>query len=268
MTENCNIIRDLIPLVIDDAASEDSKKCVETHLAACEGCRICYDAMQSAFTRIKAREEDQKAFEKAAQILRKKRRRRILRNIIIGILIGCLLCYGGLIGWSHLKTDYNQLIYHGNYGVTLSELKDGQVSVNIDYYGSHLVCGVDLENVQENGRNILYVYLERPIIKQYMMNPHNNYSCTRLSPERMEELYEIRQGKGDEYLVVWQKGMDIPDASEEMNHYFALNEEYLALWNAQDQTPDGKLMIRSQEDYEQIELLRDQLRQITVPEWQ
>ena len=33
-------------------------------------------------------------------------------------------------------------------------------------------------------------------------------------------------------------------------------------------TPDGKMIIRSQEEYEQIELLRDQLRQITVPEWQ
>lgn len=268
MTENCNIIRDLIPLVIDDAASEDSKQYVETHLASCESCRSCYDSMLSAIAEDKAREEEQKAFEKATLKLKKKRRVRILRNIIIGMLIGCVLCYGGLLGWSYLTMNYNQLIYHGFYGVTLSELKDGQVSVNIDYYGSSLVCGVDFEKVQEDGRNILYVYLERPVIKQYMMNPHTNYSCTRLPPERMENLYEIRQGKGDEYLVVWQKGMDIPDASAEMEQYFALSDEYFDLWNKQDSTPDGKLMIRSQEDYEQIERLRKQRDQITVPEWQ
>ena len=268
MTENCNIIRDLIPLVIDDAASEDSKQYVETHLTSCENCRSCYDSMLSAIAEDKAREEEQKAFEKATLKLKKKRRVRILRNIVIGILIGCVLCYGGLLGWNYLTMNYTQLVHHGFYGVTLSELKDGRVSVNIDFYGSSLVCGVGFEKVQEDGKNILYVYLERPVIKQYMMDPHNNYSCTRLSPERMEELYEIRQGKGDEYLVVWQKGMDIPDASEEMNHYFALNDEYWDLWTKQDSTPDGKLMIRSQEEYEQIELLRDQLRQITVPEWQ
>ena len=268
MTDNCNIIRDLIPLVIDEAASEDSAKCVHQHLETCESCRSCFDSMQAAIAEDKAREEEQKSFEKAALKLKKKRRVRILRNIVIGMLIGCVLVYGGLLGWSHLTMDYNQLIYYGEYGVTLSELKDGRVSVNIDFYGSSLVCGVDFEKVQEDGRNILYVYLERPFIKQYMMNPHTNYSCTRLPPERMENLYEIRQGKGDEYLVVWQKGMDIPDASAEMEQYFALNEEYWDLWNSQDSTPDGKLMIRSQEDYEQIERLRKQLDQITVPEWQ
>ena len=268
MTDNCNIVRDLMPLVIDEAASEDSAKCVHQHLETCESCRSCFDSMQAAIAEDKAREEEQKSFEKAALKLKKKRRARILRNIVIGMLIGCVLLYGGLLGWSHLTMDYNQLIYYGEYGVTLSELKDGWVSVNIDFYGSSLVCGVDFEKVQEDGKNILYVYLERPFIKQYMMNPHTNYSCTRLPPERMEDLYEIRQGKGDEYLVVWQQGMDIPDASAEMEQYFALNEEYWDLWNSQDSTPDGKLMIRSQEDYEQIERLRDQLRQITVPEWQ
>ena len=268
MIDNCNIIRDLIPLVIDEAASEDSAKCVHQHLETCKSCRSCFDSMQAAIAEDKAREEEQKSFEKAALKLKKKRRVRILRNIVIGMLIGCVIVYGGLLGWSHLTMDYNQLIYYGEYGVTLSELKDGWVSVNIDYYGSSLVCGVDFEKVQEDGRNILYVYLERPFIKQYMMNPHTNYSCTRLPPERMENLYEIRQGKGDEYLVVWQKGMDIPDASAEMEQYFALNEEYWDLWNSQDSTPDGKLMIRSQEDYEQIMRLREQLDQITVPEWQ
>ncbi len=268
MTDNCNIIRDLMPLVIDEAASEDSAQFVNSHVDHCDECRIYYDGMKRMHSSRKAQEEEARTFALAAQKMKKKRRARILRNIVIGMLIGCVLAYGGLLGWSHLTMDYTQLIYYGDYGVTLSELKDGWVSVNIDYYGSSLVCGVDFEKVQEDGRNILYVYLERPFIKQYMMNPHNNYSCTRLPPERMENLYEIRQGKGDEYLVVWQQGMDIPDASAEMEQYFALNEEYWDLWNSQDSTPDGKLMIRSQEEYEQIELLRDQLRQITVPEWQ
>ena len=268
MTDNCNIIRDLMPLVIDEAASEESTQCVNKHVDYCESCRIYFNGMKHISDSRKTREEEERIFALAAQKMKKKRRARILRNLLIGMLIGCVLLYGGLLGWSHLTMDYNQLIYYGEYGVTLSELKDGRVSVNIDYYGSFLVCGVDFENVQEDGRNILYVYLERPVIKQYMMNPHTNYSCTRLSAQRMEELYEIRQGKGDEYLVVWQKGMDIPDASEEMERYFAVNDEYWELWNKQDSTPDGKLMIRSQEDGEQIKRLREQRDQITVPEWQ
>lgn len=268
MTDRCNIIRDLIPLVIDNAASEDSAQCVKAHIKTCEDCRSCYENMQAVLSESKVREEEQKEFSRAAEKLRKKRRVRILRNVVLGVLIGCILAFGGLLGWQHLTMDYNQLIYHGFYGVTLSELSDGRVSVNIDFYGSSMLCGVNFDKVQEDGRNILYVYLERPVIKQYAQNPHDNYSCTRLSKERMEELYEIRQGKGDEYVVLWQKGMDIPAASEEMEKYFALQEEYFALWNAQKQTPDGKFIARSQEEYAQINVLREQLRQITVPEWQ
>ena len=268
MTDNCNIIRDLMPLVIDEAASEESAQCVHQHVDRCESCRIYYDGMKHMSDSRKAREEEERSFALAAQKMKKKRRARLVRNVLIGMLIGCIMAYGGLRAWSYLTIDYTQLVHYGFYGVTLSELETGEVSVNIDFYGSSLVCGVDFERTVEDGKNILYVYLERPFIKQYMENPHSNYSCTRLPSEQMEELCEIRQGRGDEYQIVWQKGMDIPAASEEMNLYFTLHEEYWGLWNSQDQTSDGKMIIRSQEEYEQINLLRDQMRQITVPEWQ
>lgn len=268
MKNNCNIARDLMPLVIDQAASEDSTQYVHTHLDQCESCRSYYDGMKHLSDNRKSQIEEQALFDRAAQRIKKNRRLRLLRNTLIGVLIGCLLAWGGLSIWSHLMHNYNQLIYHGFYGVTLSELKEGEVSVNIDYYGSSLICGVELDRVQEDGKEILYVYLERPFIKQYAQNPLRNYSCTRLSPESVQSLYEIRQGKGDEYVVVWQKGMEIPAASEEMEAYFVLYEQYRDLWNEQEETPDGKAIIRSKEHHNQITMLRDQMNKITVPEWQ
>ena len=35
----CEIIRDLIPLYLDDVCSEESKKLVEDHLSECKECR-------------------------------------------------------------------------------------------------------------------------------------------------------------------------------------------------------------------------------------
>lgn len=267
MTDSCNIIRDLIPLVIDEAASEDSKAYVASHLDFCEDCRACYQAMQTALSEDKAREEEQKSFEKAAIKLKKQRRTRILRIVVIGMLLGCVLCYGGLLGWDYLYMNYNQLVYHGFYGVTLSKLQSGEVSVNIDYQGSSMLCAVSFDQVQEDDKNILYVYLERPIIRQYAQSPLSNYSCSRLSPESMAEIDEIRQGKAGEYVLLWQKGADIPAASEEMEAYFALNNEYWALWDSSPSTSDGKLLV-SQETRLQMEELRMQLDAITVPEWQ
>lgn len=36
---NCNVIGDLLPLYVDGAVSEDTKKLVEEHLAECADCK-------------------------------------------------------------------------------------------------------------------------------------------------------------------------------------------------------------------------------------
>lgn len=42
---NCDIIKDLIPLYIDKACSDESRYTVETHLTKCESCKALYNAM-------------------------------------------------------------------------------------------------------------------------------------------------------------------------------------------------------------------------------
>ena len=39
MKISCNIIEDLLPLYVDEAASEDSRQLVEEHLKGCPSCR-------------------------------------------------------------------------------------------------------------------------------------------------------------------------------------------------------------------------------------
>ena len=47
MNYPCEIIRDLLPLYIDDVCNKESKLAVEKHLAECETCRECYETMKS-----------------------------------------------------------------------------------------------------------------------------------------------------------------------------------------------------------------------------
>lgn len=44
---NCNIIKDLIPLYIDNCCSEESVRAVEEHIAACPQCKVTYESMSS-----------------------------------------------------------------------------------------------------------------------------------------------------------------------------------------------------------------------------
>ena len=42
----CEVIRDLMPLYVDDVLSSDSKAFVEEHLETCEGCTDYYHALK------------------------------------------------------------------------------------------------------------------------------------------------------------------------------------------------------------------------------
>ena len=46
----CNVVRDLIPLYVDDVLSNDSKEIVENHIAECEGCKKYYSQLKDGAT--------------------------------------------------------------------------------------------------------------------------------------------------------------------------------------------------------------------------
>ena len=47
MKYECDIVKDLMPLYIDDLLSENSKKFVEDHINSCESCKNYYDKLSS-----------------------------------------------------------------------------------------------------------------------------------------------------------------------------------------------------------------------------
>lgn len=51
---NCNIIKDLIPLYIDDCCSEESAALVQTHIENCKSCRELYETLQTPYDSIPA----------------------------------------------------------------------------------------------------------------------------------------------------------------------------------------------------------------------
>ena len=47
MKNECNIVRDILPLYVEDMVSEETAKFVKEHLAECKSCREDYEAMKS-----------------------------------------------------------------------------------------------------------------------------------------------------------------------------------------------------------------------------
>jgi hypothetical protein len=271
MKHECNVARDLMPLALDGAASGESRRLLDEHLEECAACKEYYDGMKAALPLARAanNEQEQKTFDQAARKLRRKRRFRLLRNTLIGIVIGVVTVIGFLWAWTRLTQVYNTPVYHGNYNVFLSQLADGAVSVNMDFLGSYIDMAVCMEEQEEGGERILYVFNKTTRINRQLNQPMRNYSCMRLSAEDLAGLSEIREGTADDgYAVVWKAGEAIPAASEEMEACFALRDQICDIRFRE--TEDGKMYTLTYEDSLLLQSLDEQFDNAirAVPEWQ
>ena len=97
MTYPCGIIRDLLPLYIDDVCNEESKQAVENHLSECEKCRNYYKSMKSTEGFV-AKENDNLEDMKMANNLKnvKSKINKKIRNIVLGAVAAMVFVVVGV----------------------------------------------------------------------------------------------------------------------------------------------------------------------------
>ena len=98
MTYPCGIIRDLLPLYIDDVCNEESKQAVENHLSECEKCRNYYKSMKSTEGFV-AKENDNSEDMKMAKSLKnvKLKMNKKIRNAVLCAVATVLVFIVGFI---------------------------------------------------------------------------------------------------------------------------------------------------------------------------
>ena len=71
MNEACEIVRDLIPLCLDEVATESSKRHVDAHMEECVECAAYYAGMKAALPKRSEAEEkaEKQAFDDMAKTL-------------------------------------------------------------------------------------------------------------------------------------------------------------------------------------------------------
>lgn len=96
MTYPCGIIKDLLPLYIDEVCNGDSKQAVEQHLSACESCTKLYHTMRSTegFGENEVeRSEDMEMVNSLKQV--KNSINRKIRNIVLAVLAVAVVFVSG-----------------------------------------------------------------------------------------------------------------------------------------------------------------------------
>ena len=278
MMNKCPIARDLMPLCIDGAASEDSRCFVEEHVSECAPCAQIYEEMKGELPATEA--PAQAELDAAARQLRKQRKRRICRLVLLGLTLGIIL---GLTGFGL----YQKVMYIDQVIVPLNEYSvellrrpgdsDGLIMINMG--NPQMMYGTGISVVDEAPMSETAV-LEIRVSRRRM----SQFSKDASTPE-MRQMRTIRFGswmdgawysppKGaeqrivkvvlvsdEERRVIWQEGEAIPECSAEMDEYYVLRDAYSALSVLENPTHEQEKLM------EQYVLEMEMLR-LNAPEWQ
>lgn len=92
---DCDIVKDLIPLCVDDAASSSSVAFVNAHIAVCPGCRAVMENAKGAL-QIPISTSEQLNSTKPFEKMRKVLTRKIIHTAVVSVLVICavlVLCF-------------------------------------------------------------------------------------------------------------------------------------------------------------------------------
>ena len=256
----CNIVRDLMPLVLDRVASDESREMVEEHITACGECRKQYEDMKAEMpeeTRTEF-EEDQAQFISAVRkVKRQKRKRRIIALVTAAVICFLAVVCGGLL-YDRLRMRDDQPIPVAEYELILSRLKDGRTAMTFRSDKSYSSLAYSERMEMEDGQKIMYEYMSTSMIHETYQEP---MAADFGALEMDGSLQEIRRGTPEDYVTVWKRGDTIPDASEEMNAWYEMNDRYWRLLETETRGP------RENEEMEDLDFDMDKLYR-RVPEWQ
>lgn len=120
---NCNVIGDLLPLYVDGAVSEDTKKLVEEHLAVCEACKKAAEDMGKELV-LPVHETVAAAETSFLQKMKKTWKKRRIRTAVISVAVTAVVILG-----SYMALTFPQWVIpyeQENFSVAV---EDGQVCV-------------------------------------------------------------------------------------------------------------------------------------------
>lgn len=141
-TVKCEVIKDLLPLYVDDVVSKESRELVEEHLDGCTECKAYYESLKGADATVVKNDaaDDKKTIQKIRKTINKKRAITICLTAVLLITVGVGFYYMFFVKQSYLPYEETGLY-----------VEDGVLQTKEPYY-----CYYVFEVPEED---TLYVYI-------------------------------------------------------------------------------------------------------------
>lgn len=237
MNISCEIIRDLLPLYVDEVCSGDSRDLVENHLAGCENCRAELNDMKDDLPQQKVIAEEADSLKAARKAQNRSTVKGIMCTLVVVlflIAVGVFLCHPDVafpVEPSRMQVEAACQLENGNIYFMWS-MKDGSLGERTRAYR------------EKDGA--MYVIPLGPLIELHSMFWHNipdsyekgvkiihpDSTWSDRYGESHEGMNAIYLGWGEDAILIWEEGMELPEMSkiERDNYeawYHARNEGYV-----------------------------------------
>ncbi len=250
MKNDCNVVRDLMPLVIDGVASDESRELVTEHVSGCEPCAQVYADYQKNLPEEDAQME-KKEFEQVARKIKRRQmsRKSIVILVSIFLTVAVLTAGGLLVNKLHNSTVYVNV---DSYDVrfVMFEGQEQPVSVYTGLDGS-FGWGHKYEYDRENGMVRIKYYVTQSRLPYPWQEGRwygdafvDNAPCTFVDGQIMLSsggqkytVTEIVLTDEKNERVIYRAGDPLPAASDELRAYYWTVSTYNS-WRARRDNED------------------------------
>ncbi|WP_226672050.1 zf-HC2 domain-containing protein [Rossellomorea aquimaris] len=220
----CEIIEDLMPLVVDDVCSEESRETVEEHLVHCKQCQLKWQRMKADLPIAEKKSIDATADDRVikgmASTWKKGKKKSFLKGVFLSALsiAVLLLAYVGLFEWQITSVPAD------NAEITdVGKTEDGKIMYHLNINDGYSVNTLKY-SMGDDGN--FYITAKRPVVKEEAQPPfalEKGYDSIDIPDQesfRGQKIKAIYFGTPKDRTLIWKKGMDLPDASEEAKERF------------------------------------------------
>lgn len=220
----CEIIKDLLPLYIDDVCSDDSKYILEEHISHCESCKKELENIKSELSLIDNRIYKDCNEIKDLESISKKIKKSKIKSAFVGIGVAICFCaiifigYLGLFCWSIVPIATEDLQVS-----EISKLTDGRFSYKYkkDYAYPNTLIKL---SVDDEGNK--YVTHYRSILPMQAKNKLTKDLYWVFDTDKLDSDIEIKAiylGTEKDKKLMWEEGLSLPKASKDAEDVLTSN---------------------------------------------
>ena len=217
---SCEVIKDMLPLYYDNVCSDDSKRMVEEHLSYCDNCKMELEKIQDEVhipeKKIIENRNDSNVIKNISTAWKRVQLKAFIKGGLISALFMSIIILGyvGLFKWeiTSVATDVVEIR-------DISQMEDGKIVYYAEINDGYSLNRIKYDMDKEGN---FYITPLRPIVKKEAEPPYaleKGYDFIDIKEQeeyRGIEVKTIYYGTPKDKVLIWEKGMELPKTSEEV----------------------------------------------------